>query len=255
MALDLDWVRERLPDRRIDWYPTIDSTMRAASVLSASGCPSGTVVGAEEQTAGQGRYGRAWHSPPDVGLYQSVILRLGLPPARLPIVTLALGLAVADAVAKTTDLACDLRWPNDLLLGGKKCCGILAQLDGAAVVVGIGLNVNQAAFPDSIAALATSLRIAGGREYAREPILVRLLASIDTHCDLLVKEGPPPILDMFSRASSYVLGRRVTVEQDSRVLTGTTDGLDAGGFLALREDNGRRTTILAGGVRPAVGIP
>ncbi len=251
MALDLEWVRERLPGRRIDWYPSIDSTMRAASILAASGCASGTVAGAEEQTAGQGRYGRAWHSPPGVGLYQSIVLRLGLPPARLPIVTLALGLAVADAVAKTTDLVCDLRWPNDLLLGGKKCCGILAQLDGAAVIAGVGLNVNQAAFPESIAALATSLRIAGGREYAREPILVRLLTSIDTHCELLAKDGPPPILDMFSRASSYVLGRRVTVEQDGRLLTGATDGLNPAGFLTLREDNGRRTVILAGGVRPA----
>ncbi len=251
MALDLEWVRDRLPGRRIDWYPSIDSTMRAASTLAVAGCPSGTTVGAEEQTAGQGRYGRAWHSPAGIGLYQSIVLRLGLPPARLPIVTLALGLAAADAVAKTTDLVCDLRWPNDLLLSGKKCCGILAQLDGAAVIAGIGLNVNQAAFPESIAALATSLRIAGGREYAREPILVRLLTSIDTYCELLAKDGPAPILDMFSRASSYVIGRRVTVEQDGRLLTGTTGGLNSSGFLTLREDNGRCTVILAGGVRPA----
>jgi BirA family biotin operon repressor/biotin-[acetyl-CoA-carboxylase] ligase len=224
--------------------------MSEASRLASEGCESGTVVGAEEQTAGQGRYGRHWHSEPALGLYQSIVLRHQLSALALPVVTLALGLAVAEAIHKTTDLVCDLRWPNDVLLAGKKCCGILTQFDGHAVIAGIGLNVNHASFPPEIAGVATSLRIAGAREYSREQILIQLLTSVDVYSLLLMEQGPPPILEMFSRASSYVSGRRVAVDQDGKVLRGTTEGLDATGFLILREDTGRRTLILAGGVRP-----
>ncbi len=250
MPLDIAWIRARFPARRIEWKPTTDSTMRDASALAASGCASGTVAGADEQTSGQGRLGRSWHSEKEAGLYLSLVLRLGLPPSRLPVLTLALGLAVADAIAKTTDLVCDLRWPNDLLIGGKKCCGILTQLEGEAVIAGIGINVNHSSFPDPIARLATSLRLASARTWPREPLLAALLQSVDSHTALLENEGPQPILDMFSHASSYVSGRRVTVEQEGGPLVGTTAGLDPSGFLVLRQDDGRRTLILAGGVRP-----
>src|ERR1700684_3846338 len=105
-----------MPDRRIDWHDVIDSTMAAASRLAEAGVPSGTVVGAEEQSAGRGRHGRSWHSEPGSGLYVSIILRRQFTPATLPVVTLALGLAAQEAILKATDLACDLRWPNDVLI-------------------------------------------------------------------------------------------------------------------------------------------
>jgi BirA family biotin operon repressor/biotin-[acetyl-CoA-carboxylase] ligase len=99
MAFDVEWVRSRLPDRRIDWHPSIDSTMFEASRLAVAGCQSGTIVGAEEQTAGQGRYGRAWHSEPGSGLYVSIVLRHRFAPSTLPLVTLALGLATSEAIS------------------------------------------------------------------------------------------------------------------------------------------------------------
>ena len=224
--------------------------MREAARLAQNGCASGTVVGAEEQTAGYGRYGRAWHSEAGAGLYLTLILRLTMPPDSLPLVTLALGLAVAEAISETTGLNCDLRWPNDILVNGKKCCGILTQLDGAAILAGIGINVNHEAFPGELAATATSLRSAAGRRCSREDLLAVMLPAIDAHVALL-EEDRDAVLEAFSQASSYVRGRRVAVDQEGTVLHGVTDGLTPGGFLIVRDRDGRRHVVLAGGVRPA----
>lgn len=248
--MDCDLLRAAMPGRRIHWHAVVASTMTEASRLAASGAVSGTVVGAEEQTAGQGRHGRAWHSEPGSGLYFSVILRYQLTPANLPVVTLAFGLAVRDAILQTTDLVCDLRWPNDVLIQSKKCAGILTLLEGSAIIAGIGVNVNHCGFPAELDGIATSLLLASGRVYSREALLLELLPSIDRYCALLASEGREPILEMFSRASSYVSGRRVSVDQDGSELLGTTAGLNDSGFLMLRKDDGSHQLIIAGGVRP-----
>jgi BirA family biotin operon repressor/biotin-[acetyl-CoA-carboxylase] ligase len=224
--------------------------MTEASRLAAAGCESGTVVGADEQTAGQGRYGRVWHSEPDAGLYISIVLRNPFPADALPVVTLALGLATSEAIMKASDISCDLRWPNDVLIQSRKCAGILTQLEGSAIIAGIGINVNHAAFPDELSAIATSLRMATGRVHSRERLLVELVSSVTSFCSLLEKEGREPILAMFSRASSFVYGRRVYVDQGDAMLQGTTAGLDPSGFLVLRGDDGKQNVIIAGGVRP-----
>lgn len=238
------------PNRRIEWHDVIDSTMTEASRLAAAGAPSGTVVGAEEQTAGQGRHGRSWHSEPGAGLYVSVILRRQYAPATLPVVTLALGLAAQEAILKSTNLACDLRWPNDVLIQSKKCAGILTVLEGSAIIAGIGINVNHSSFPVELTGIATSLRIVTGRVQSREGLLLELLACIDTYCDLLETQGRGPIIETFARASSYVSGRRVCVDQDGSQLRGITAGLNDSGFLMLRGDDGSNSVIVAGGVRP-----
>jgi BirA family biotin operon repressor/biotin-[acetyl-CoA-carboxylase] ligase len=250
MPIDLAWLRSQLPDRRIDWHTIIGSTMTAASQLADSGAQSGTVVGAEEQTAGQGRHGRSWHSEPDSGLYASIILRRHFTPATLPVVTLALGLAVRDAILKTTDLACDLRWPNDVLIESKKCAGILTTLESPAIIAGIGINVNHSSFPVELSGIATSLRISSGRVHSRERLLLHLVAVVDQYCDLLEKQGRAPVLEAFAHASSYVSGRRVCVDQEGLLLRGTTAGLNESGFLILRGDDGANNLIVAGGVRP-----
>lgn len=250
MSIDLESLRRRFPGRHIDWHASIGSTMTEATRLSAAGCAHGTVVGADEQTAGVGRYGRRWHSEPGSGIYMSVVLRLPFSTQNLPLVTLALGLAVAESIQKSTGVACDLRWPNDILIGSRKCCGILTQWEPPAIVAGIGINVNHAAFPEELQNLATSLRIASGRAHAREPIVAELLPAIDSYCSLLETEGREPILRLFSRASSYVSGRRVMVEQGDSVLQGVTAGLNSSGFLLLRDDRGEQHQIVAGGVRP-----
>lgn len=251
MPLKVELVRAHYPERDIFWHETTGSTMQEAVRLAGEGCASGTVVGSDEQTAGQGRYGRAWHSELDSGLYFSIVLRPALEASLAPVITFALGLAVAEAIQTTASVACDLRWPNDVLVGDRKCAGILAQLHGPAVVAGIGINVNQSLFPPDVAQIATSLRLASGREQPREALLVALLDDIDRHCDILTKQGSAMIFDLFTRASSYVSGRRVTVELAGRSVTGTTAGLTQAGFLQLRRDDGGEETIVAGGVRPA----
>jgi BirA family biotin operon repressor/biotin-[acetyl-CoA-carboxylase] ligase len=249
-GFDLGAVQARLLGRRIEWHAVIDSTMTEASRLAASGALSGTVVGAEEQTDGRGRQGRSWHSESGSGLYFSVILRHQLTPVNLPVVTLALGLAVRDAILRATDLVCDLRWPNDVLIQSKKCAGILTQLEGSAILAGIGINVNHSRFPLELGDIATSLRLAGAHAYSREGLLLELLPAIDRYCALLEQDGREPILEMFSRASSYVCGRRVCVDQNGSELLGTTAGLNDSGFLMLRKDDGSNHLVVAGGVRP-----
>jgi BirA family transcriptional regulator, biotin operon repressor / biotin---[acetyl-CoA-carboxylase] ligase len=231
----IDELRRAFPDRRIDYYPVIDSTMLAAAAL-----PLGSVVIAGEQTAGQGRHGHTWHSPPDSGIYCSIVLQ----PA--PALTLAIGLATVEAIAESTGIACDLRWPNDLMLDGKKCAGILVQLNEGKAIAGIGVNVNRTEFPTELAAEATSLRIHSPTPNPRPltPILLSLVPAIGRYAALPLDQ----ILDLFTQASSYVYGRRVVVNE----LRGVTAGLDPSGFLKLRQDDGTVTLILAGGVR-AVG--
>lgn len=150
---------------RLVYRVTTESTMNDAAALAASGEPHGTIVLAEEQTAGRGRFGRAWYSERGAGLYFSMILRPPLPAAAAPMLTLAAGLAVREAASQVTGLDADIRWPNDVLLGGKKCAGILLELTAEPerikwVILGIGINVNQSVLPAELAGEATSLRIA-----------------------------------------------------------------------------------------------
>lgn len=247
--LDLDWLKRRMPERELHWLATTDSTMTAAAKLSAEGAASGAVVVAEEQTAGKGRAGHSWHSEPASGLYMTIILRPGKLGDALPLLTLATGLAVKEAVESIVGVAADLKWPNDLLIGGKKAAGILLTYDSGAVLAGIGINVNHTRFPAELAGLATSLRLAGRRELSREPLLVRVVEGVERHAALLAEAGPGAILDAFTQASSSVAGKRVMVDLDGREVTGTTAGLDDRGFLTLRTDHGELVTILAGGVR------
>ena len=247
--------RFEIPGRTVHWFESIGSTMTAAVELSREGAPHGTVVVADEQTAGIGRHGHSWHSQ-EGGLYVSIVLRL---PETVPVVMLALGLAARDAIASALGGAglrpalaghrpaplVDLRWPNDVLLDGRKCAGVLAQLEGAAVIAGIGINVNQTEFPDGLE--ATSLQLAGAIT-KRENVLVALVEAVDRYCG----EKPDEILRMFEASSSYARGLRVRVEQggpEQKAVEGVTQGLDPSGFLIVRQDNGQDSTIFAGGVR------
>jgi BirA family biotin operon repressor/biotin-[acetyl-CoA-carboxylase] ligase len=251
MPFDTERVRAALPDREVHWYDQIPSTMPEAARLAETGCAHGTVVGADEQTAGQGRLGRAWHSPPGAGLYFSVVLRIAGVQDDLPVVTLALGLAVSETVSRIAGVPCDLRWPNDVLIGERKVTGILAQLHGAAIIAGVGVNCNHQEFPPELEPIATSLLRESGRPIVRENLLIALLPAIDQYCELLQLRGKETILKAFAHASSYVFGRRVIVENGTQRITGSTDGLNPAGYLIVREDTGRRTTIFGGGVRPA----
>ncbi len=251
MALNIEFVTSSLPDRRLHYFETIDTTMREAAVLAAAGAPSGTTVIADEQTAGQGRHGHTWHSEKGHGLYVSIVLRPDLPKESAPALTIALGLATLDAISTATGLPCDLRWPNDVMINNKKAAGILAQLLESAAIAGIGINVNQDRFPLELSEEATSLRLESACEQSRERILIELLPAVDRYVNLLAGAGPDPILEAFARRSSYATGKRVMVQQGDSVLWGTTAGLNDAGFLVVRKDDGSDEIILAGGVRAA----
>jgi BirA family transcriptional regulator, biotin operon repressor / biotin---[acetyl-CoA-carboxylase] ligase len=214
----------------IHHFESVDSTMRLAAEL-----PIGDVVVADEQTAGQGRHGHSWHSEKDAGLYCSIVLQ------PTPLLTLALGLATAHVLPAT----CDLRWPNDVMIGGRKIAGILVNLVGGKAVAGIGINLNHTEFPPELE--ATSLKLATGAEVKSADLLDALLASVESYTQL----EPDDILTLFTRASSYASGRRVTVSLPDGIIHGTTRGLNADGYLMLRKDDGTDTLILAGGVRAA----
>lgn len=237
---------------QIVWHEELPSTMPEAARWANEGAPHGSVVAARKQTAGQGRHGRRWESEAGTGLYFTEILRVRAAAADLPVITLALGLAVAEALTQVSGLAMDLRWPNDVLLDGRKVCGILTQLEQSAVLAGIGVNLNQREFPPEIAAVATSLWLACGREFRADEMLAEILPRIDFYAALLEREGRQPILRLFERSSSYAMGRRVQVDLGGRVLQGVTDGLDELGFLRVRKEDGTQELVLAGGVRPWV---
>jgi len=237
-------------------FPSLDTTMREATERAERGAPEGTLIVAYEQTSGRGRLGRSWVSQPSVGLYFSLVLRPPLAPAAALALTLAAGLGVARGVGESCGRRCDLRWPNDVLLGGKKCCGVLVEMTAAEervrhAVVGVGVNVNQRELPAELASIATSLHIETGCEYLREAVLEAVLRRMEQYYEMFLERGTEAIVTAFSRSSSYVRGKRVVIENGPEEISGTTAGLDERGVLLLDVDGRGIEPILAGGVRPA----
>ena len=249
-------LRGTIFSEHIHHYYKIGSTNIAAMEAAAAGVPEGSVFLAEEQTAGRGRGSRNWHSVRSAGIYCSVVLRPGLPPADVLILSLGVALAVQAAVEEIdVNLEIDLRWPNDLLLGGKKFCGILTEMSAEAtrvrhLVTGIGINVNHSEFPASLEKEATSLRLTTGTEWSRVELTAALLKSLDREYRNLLKkpDAKESILRRFSQQSSYVRGMHVQVDENGG-FDGVTEGLDARGFLQVRTPQGMRI-VLSGSVRP-----
>jgi BirA family biotin operon repressor/biotin-[acetyl-CoA-carboxylase] ligase len=243
---------------RIHHYFRIGSTNVAAMEAAAAGVPEGTVFFAEQQTSGRGRGGHSWESAASDGIYCSVVLRPLLAPADALLLSLTAGIAVAEAVEQTTGLHPDLRWPNDVLLEERKFCGILTEMNAEAtrvryVVVGIGINVNQASFAAELEPIATSLRLAAGHEWSRVQLAAALLKSLDAWYQEL-SGGPDAraaIFKQFEERSSFARSRLVHVDEDGGY-EGVTEGLDSRGFLQVRTESGLRT-VLSGGVRAVPG--
>lgn len=248
-------VKGTLFSKNLQHYYKIGSTNAAAMEAASAGAPEGSVFLAERQTAGRGRGANPWHSPQSTGIYCSVVLRPALPPSEALLFSLAAGLAVQAAIQEIDSrVKPDLKWPNDVLIEGKKFCGILTEMNAEAtrvrhLVVGIGINVNQASFPAELQPLATSLRLATGTEWSRVDVCAALLKSLDSeYRNLLEKPGArESILRRFQESSSSVRGRQVRVEENVP-FEGVTEGLDARGFLQVRTPQGMRT-VLSGTVR------
>ncbi len=241
--------------KTIHHFYKIGSTNTEAMQAASQGAPEGSVFLAEQQTAGRGRGAHDWHSAQSVGIYCSVILRPALPPADVLVLSLAAGLAVQAAVREVDErVTADLKWPNDLLINGKKFCGILTEMNAEVtrvryIVVGIGINVNQQSFPSDLQDTATSLRIVTGTEWSRLELCVALLKSLDREYRALTQnpKAQQDILQRFEKNSSYVRGRKVRIEENGG-FDGVTEGLDPRGFLQVRTEEGLRT-VLSGTVR------
>lgn len=239
----------------IHHYYRAGSTNTLALEAAATGAPEGSVFLTEQQTAGRGRGSNAWHSAESTGIYCSVILRPALPPSDVLPLSLAAGLAVRAAVQEIDSRALpDLKWPNDLLINGKKFCGILTEMSGEPtrvrhIVVGIGVNVNQAQFPGELAQTATSLRLSSGSEWSRVELCAALLKSLDREYREVLSgaAAQAEILRRFEEGSSSVRGHRVRIEENGG-FEGVTAGLDARGLLQVRTDEGLRV-VLSGTVR------
>jgi BirA family biotin operon repressor/biotin-[acetyl-CoA-carboxylase] ligase len=223
--------------RPIHWQSEVASTNDVASRLAVAVAPEGTVVAADTQTAGRGRLGRAWSSPPGAGLYVSVVLRPA--PAMVPLLTIAAGVAIADGIREASGLGMALKWPNDLYVGSRKAGGILAEAGTSAtgvshVVVGFGVNLSPAAYPQEIAARATSLEVELGRPVDRGLALASCLAALARQYDELRHGQVAALLTTWTSYAATTLNRRVECVRAAGPVTGIAEGIDGTGALLVR---------------------
>jgi BirA family biotin operon repressor/biotin-[acetyl-CoA-carboxylase] ligase len=232
--------------RPLRFYDSVDSTNARAADLARAGAPEGTAVIADEQTAGRGRGERRWISPRGCGIYLSVVVRPGIAAGPAMFLTSLAALAVAEVAADAARRPARIKWPNDVVLGGRKIAGILAERAGggrnAWVVLGIGLNVNhrRTDFPAAFREKATSLRIETGREHPRVNLAVRLLERLEDDYRRFLAQGAGPFLDRL-RDGSVVLGHRVEIEDGRRRVQGIALDFDVSGGLVLGRGSGRET--------------
>ena len=236
----------------LHWYEELGSTSDRAKELADEGADPGTVVVAETQTAGRGRRGRVWASPPRRNLYFSVILRPELPPARAPELTLVASVALCDAL-RQAGVQAGIKWPNDLLVSGRKIAGILTELAAEPdrvhwVVVGAGVNVNARAedFPEELRAAATSVLLERGQAAPRALFAAACFTALEEWLDRHAEDGFGPVRDAW-RERSVTLGREVIVKADGREIAGTAEDIDESGALLVRSRAGVER-ILSGDV-------
>ncbi|MFN2414389.1 MAG: biotin--[acetyl-CoA-carboxylase] ligase [Pyrinomonadaceae bacterium] len=240
-------------------FESLPSTNTEAARQAARGAHEGLCVVAREQTAGRGRRERSWVSPKDAGLYLSVVLRPRFEPRDWPLITLAAALAAREALSEVCGLEADIKWPNDLLAGGRKLCGILAETAegarGRAVVLGVGVNLNERAFPEEIRGTATSVEGETGRAPDAEQLLAALLRALATRYEALhAPGGGDATLRDWEAHSTYARERRVSVRLAGESFEGTTRGLAPDGALRVETDAGTIRAVTAGDVTALRGI-
>jgi BirA family biotin operon repressor/biotin-[acetyl-CoA-carboxylase] ligase len=232
-------------------FETIDSTNNCARALAGCFAAEGTLVIAEEQTAGKGRLGRSWQAHPKENLTFSVILRPTLPAEAMNLLPLYAAVAVAEAVEQETGIELECKWPNDLMIAGKKTAGIL--LEGSLkensvdyIILGIGINVNQVSFPPEFGDKATSLKLSGGKEFDRMSLLREILRRLESRYVSIMDEGFHTILPLWLSRTTMI-NREISVDQEGTVVSGVVKGLSPEGALIL-QTNGSEKTLFAGDV-------
>jgi BirA family biotin operon repressor/biotin-[acetyl-CoA-carboxylase] ligase len=234
-------------------FDSLPSTNTEAARQAHAGASEGLCVVAREQTAGRGRRERAWVSPLDAGLYFSIVLRPRLEAASWSLITLMAAVAVRDALAEACGLEADIKWSNDLLARGRKVCGILAEAietpPGRACVLGVGINLNDRAFPSELLDRATSVEAETGARPDRDALLAALVRHLARrYAQLHEHGGTAATVRAWSAASSYAEGKRVRVALGDETIEGTTRGLEADGALRVELDGGEIRIVRAGDV-------
>jgi BirA family biotin operon repressor/biotin-[acetyl-CoA-carboxylase] ligase len=244
-AILANQLQTRFLGKPLYFFPTIDSTNIYAAQLAREGAAEGTVVIADAQSGGKGRLGRSWISPPGVNLYLSALLRPPVLATAAPQLNLLAAVAVADTITEICAFTPAIKWPNDVLVGGKKVCGILAEMQTGtealhAVIIGIGVNINAplSAFPEELREKASSLLLAGGQLVDRGVFTVRLLTHLEQWYVLWIQQGFPAVRPAWERYAADLLGREVTVETPEGRVTGTALGLDEDAALLVRDERG-----------------
>jgi BirA family biotin operon repressor/biotin-[acetyl-CoA-carboxylase] ligase len=235
-------------------FETLDSTNTEAARWAMQGAAEGLCIVADEQTAGRGRLDRQWVSPKGAGLYVSIVLRPSLPQQRLPLLTLMASLAVCDALREIAGIEGDIKWPNDVLVQERKICGILSEViettSGRAVIIGIGINLTNKDFPQTLVGRAIAVEAITGIIPQPEKLLQVLLKTFSNRYEVLQGEnGEAATVEAWSRLSSFANDKRVVVVVDGQIVTeGLSVGLERDGALRLRTNDGTIRTIRVGDV-------
>ncbi len=234
------------------YQETMDSTNTTAKELARTGAAHGTLVVAESQTAGRGRRGRTWISDPGSGIFATLVLRPQLPPDRIPLLTMTVGVAVVQTLRQLGLGDAWLKWPNDVWVGGRKMVGILAEMSGQIdqvdwVVAGFGINTHQTDFPGDLAAKATSFLRETGQQVQRAHLLMEVLRRLEQLLPLLEQPTVQPLLNLF-REFDRLTGQEVQVITPIETFSGQVLGITASGALLVRRSDGQEQSLLAGDV-------
>ncbi len=256
MAYDVQLLENKLAGsligHKIHFYPGIGSTNDKAFDLATAGSPEGTVVIADSQTEGRGRLRRVWHSPAGSNIYTSIILRPNLEPARAPQISILAGVAIAEIMDNFCPGMVNLKWPNDVLVQGKKVCGILAQMktstsrvDFIILGIGINININYNQLPQDIKNTATSLAIETGRNISRQELIIGLYENLTKWYKKLIIDGFSTVKGKWL-SMAPMIGKRVQIISGDKVVSGKALGIDEQGSLLLLTAENRRIKIFAG---------
>lgn len=247
-------LHSRLFSLNIVYKNSVPSTNELAAHLALKGTGEGTVIIAEAQTRGKGRMGREWHSPPGINLYTSAVLRPSWPPTKGPFLTLAAAVAVSETLEDLYGLRPQIKWPNDILLSGKKVSGILTEMNTEQdrvnfIILGIGINVNSSVenFPPSLRDRATSVREVLGKPVNRALCTASLYDHLDECYTLLQEHSLEGIRDKWEARSSLA-GKLIQVSGPGGVLRGHAGTLDSDGALLIETDDGRKERIISGDI-------
>jgi BirA family biotin operon repressor/biotin-[acetyl-CoA-carboxylase] ligase len=260
-CFDLKRFQSLLRTRRLGhtchYFPLLASTNTFLRALGQRGSPEGTSVFADAQTAGRGQAGKVWISPPQRNLYVSILLRPSIAPTQAPLMSLLAAVALVDTL-RQQGTVCGIKWPNDVLIRGRKVAGILTEMETARdavqfVVVGIGVNVNMTQeeierYLGPVAHTATSLQVALGRGIGRELLLAALMASLEHWYERFTREGEE-VLHAAWESRSLMRGRRISARTHETAWQGVAEGINQAGHLVLRRDNGAVLVLTSAEVR------